>query len=358
MIAVQAPAAAQDVSGWRLTETAHVLLYTIDGTAGARDGPRVAAALEEVAGSIIAALPRSPVRIVYPLYPTVERFGEDWWRFATLSHGDLVHAWGAVYAGDAPLISPYEVTRALVLSAFPGGLAFLRWGVADALGDRAAGVDAHRHVRALEAAGQALPRPEEILASSDFGDALPFSYPVAVSFVAFLMETYGMPRTVVFVDRVSFRYYEFPALFAAHFGVSLDDAVRAWKARTAAAPVSRIDVRSYARAAQFVYRIGLARTPSRIMLESYGAEIVTEAFRATVALRRLDVDAAMRHLDVAQGVEERAERRSRLRTGAVRGLLALLVVTPVLLAIGWLVWPSVRGRIADARRRKAVGRKQ
>ena len=359
-LGLAAPVArAQEVQGWRLHQTPHFLLYTVDGSPGARDLPRVAEQLERLHTQVLNPLRLPPAQIIYPLYPSVDRFRADWWLFATLGHGDLVHGWGAVYDGDLDTLTPYGVTRAAVTHAFPRAIPFLRWGLGDALADRAAGADPHQHLRALAAAGQPLPDLPALLAPSDFGRALPVSYPVAVSFAAFLLETYGPARVADFVERVAYRYFDFGESFPAEFGTSLAAAEREWRRHVASdARSDRLDLPAYFAVTRFIYRTSLAGSPARLMLEPQGAVVVTEAFRAALPLRRLDVRTAQAHLETAERADEQAERRQRLTTGTVRALIGALVVSPILLAVGWLLWPTVRAHVADSRRRKAVARRK
>jgi hypothetical protein len=331
------------LEAWRLHPTPHFLVYALPGTPGARDIAQIAADLELIYGAVIAPLGLAPVRLVYPLYPGLERFGADWWYFATMGYGDVVHAWGTVYTGDSRALTPYTVTRAVVADAFPRAIPLLRWGVGDALGDRAAGVDPHAHLKAV--AGDAVPPIAQILAPSDFGDRLPLSYPAAVSFLAFLLDRYGLARTAAFADRVSFRYFDFADLFAAHFGEPLPAVERAWRRRVAAAPAApRVDSEAYAEAARFVYRVTLAGNPGRRMLLPDGPVVVSEALAAVDPLRRLDLAAVEAHLARARQATARAERSERRTAWWLRGLVGGVVLTPVLLALTWLLWPAIRRR--------------
>ena len=352
-----AMAAEDDVLGWQRHATAHVLLYTIPGTAGARDVERIGENLEQLYARVIAPLRLPPITIVYPLYLSVEQFRQEWWKFAALGYGDHVHAWGAVYQGDPVHLTPYEITRATVTHAFPQAIVMLRWGLADALGDRATGIDSHGHMRALQAAGQRIPPLREIVAPYDFGDRLPLSYPMAVSFVAYLLETYGPERVATFVDRVAYRHFDFPELFQAHFGTSLDTVEVGWRQRLAASSAPPVDVQTYFAVARFVYRVALAGAPTRLLLEPQGAEVVTEAFRASLPLRRLDLRTAAQHLEAARRADEAAERHQRVTTTTARGVIAAVAVIPIFLAILLLLWPSLRARWYQARRRKAATKK-
>ena len=351
LAALVPPAAAQAIQGWRLRETPHFLIYVVEGSAGARDVEQIAADLELVHTEIIAPLRLPPVRLVYPLYPSLERFRTDWWHFATLGYGEIVHAWGTIYAGDYQVLTPYTITRAVVSDAFPRAIPVLRWGLGDALADRLAGVDAQAHLSAARAVGLTVPGLREILAPSDFGDRLPMSYPTAVSFMAFLLGRYGLERTAAFADRVSYRYFDFPELFVMHFGETLGVVERAWEARLATVkPLRPIDGPRYLASARFVYRITLAGNPGRRMLLPDGPVVVSAALAAAEPLRRLNLDAVQRHLEAADRATAQAERRERQTEWGLRAILYLVVLTPILFAIGWLFWPAIRGRLVKSGR--------
>ncbi len=348
--------AAQDIPGWRLHETAHFLIYTVDGTPGARDVEQIKADLELIYREVLTPLQLPPTKLVYPLYPSLERFAEDWWHFATLGYGDIVHAWGTIYTGDSRELTPYTITRSVVSDAFPRAIPLLRWGFGEALGDRAAGVDASAHLKAVVASGGQVPVLRSILAPVDFGNALPASYPAAVSFMAFLIERYGLPATAGFVDLVSFRYFDFDLLFSQHFGESVDTVEAAARRRVEAAEATgRVDLASYAAASRFVYRVTLAGNPGRRMLLPDGPVVVSEAFRAVEDLRRLDMAALARRLEAAQRATARAERGEQRTELTLRSIIYAVVATPLLLAIGWLLWPVVRGWLSG--RRAAVSRR-
>ncbi len=177
------------------------------------------------------------------------------------------------------------------------------------------------------------------------------SYPVAVSFMAHLLQTYGIAQTAAFVAEVEFRYYDVEPLFEARFGTSFDAAERQWRAAAGRGPVAALDVPTYLAVTQFVYRTTLAGSPSRVLLEPEGATVVDEAFRAILPLRRLAVAQAASHMEVAFAAVELADRRSRLQTTTARGVIGLLVIAPILAAIGLLIWPWLRARRAERRRR-------
>lgn len=326
-------------------ETPHFQFYVLPGTPGARDIAQISADLELVHSEVIAPLGLPPTRLVYPLYPSLERFGQDWWHFSTMGYGDIVHAWGTIYTGDNRALNPYTVTRAVIGDAFPRAIPLLRWGLGEALGDRVAGVDPHAHLKAV-APGRRL-AVTEILAPTDFGDRLPMSYPTAVSFMGFLLERYGLPRTAAFTERVTFRYFDFADLFASHFGESLAEVERAWQARVAGAEArGPVDAGAYADGTRFVYRVTLTGNPGRRMLLPDGPVVVSEALAAVDPLRRLNLGAVRTHMERARRASERAQRSERRTEQGLRALVYLMVLTPILLAVGWLIWPAIRGRRA------------
>lgn len=350
------PVAAQAVEGWRLYETPHFFIYVVEGTPGARDLQRVAAELERIHRVIVAPLGLPPDRLIVPLYPSADRFRADWWRFATQGPGEFIPTWGAVYTGDLRAISPYVLARAVVDGALPRLTRMLRWGAGEALGDRAAGVDAHAHLATLLASGAQIPALAAILRPWEFGETLPLSYPTAVSFVSFLFERYGLTRTWAFIDRANYRYYDFGELFAAQFGEPLSTVERLWRARVAAARVTaRVDLDAYRAASAFVYGVTLATNPSRAMLQPEGATVVSEAFAAVGALRALDLEAVRRSASSAQQAGEHAARQTRRRDLAWQALVAFLVLTPIVLSVGVLLWPTLRGRWRAMRGRHASG---
>jgi hypothetical protein len=350
-----AGARAQDVHGWRMRETPHFLIYVVDGTPGARDVEQIAADLELLHREVLAPLGLPPTRLVYPLYPSLERFTRDWWYFATLGYGDVVHAWGTIYTGDSRELTPYTLTRSAVSDAFPRAVPLLRWGLGEALGDRVAGVDAHSHLKAILDSGGQIPMLRSILAPSDFGSALPASYPAAVSFMAFLIERYGLAQTSRFVELVSYQYYDFDILFVRHFAESVDTVEAAWRNRIRRAEGRPMDLSAYYAANRFVYRVTLAGNPGRRMLLPDGPVVVTEAFRAVEQLRRLDLTGVSARMDTAQRATAAAERGERRTDVTLRGIIYAVVGAPLLLAIGWLLWPSIRGWLAG--RRAATGRR-
>lgn len=346
-----APAAvAQAVPGWRLYETEHFLIYAVDGTRAAHDIEQITADLELIHMEVIAPLNLAPSRVIYPLYPSLKVFRRDWWHFATLGYGDVVHGWGTIYTGDSREITPYTLTRAVVADAFPRAIPLLRWGLGEALGDFFGGVDAHGHLKAALDARLAAPALRSILAPSDFGNALPMSYPTAVSFMAFLIERYGLARTAAFVERVDYRYFDFEKLFAMHFDTRLADVERAWQARIAsAAATGTIDPSTYLAASSFISRITLAGNPGRQMLLPDGPVVVSEAFAAVEPMRRLNLERVRLRMETAARASRRAEQQEQRTETALRGIVYVVVLTPILLAVTWLLWPSIRARFRAPR---------
>jgi hypothetical protein len=331
------------------------MIYTLEGTPGARDVDQIAADLELLHREVLTPLRLPPAKLVYPLYPSLDRFARDWWHFATLGYGDVVHAWGTIYTGDSRELTPYTVTRAVVADAFPRAIPLLRWGLGEALGDRFAGVDAHAHLAMLTASGGQIPMLRSILAPSDFGNALPAGYPAAVSFMAFLIDRYGLPQTARFVELVSFQYFDFDILFVRHFAETVDAVEAAWRARVKASEARGMDLNAYFSASRFIYRVTLAGNPGRRMLLPDGPVVVAEAFRAVEQLRRLDLAGVERRMDAAQRATALAERGERRTELTLRTVIYAVVAAPLLLAVGWLVWPSMRGWLAE--RRATVGRR-
>lgn len=351
VIGAPAPAtAALSVPGWRLYETPHFLIYAVDRTRGARDIEQIKADLELIHMEVMAPLDLPPSRLIYPLYPSLEVFRRDWWHFATLGYGDVVHAWGTIYTGDSREVTPYTLTRAVVSDAFPRAIPLLRWGLGEALGDSFAGVDAHGHLKAALDTGLAMPALRDILAPSDFGNALPMSYPTAVSFMAFLIERYGFARTAAFVERVDYRYFDFENLFIMHFQTRLTEVERARQARISSATVTgRIDPSTYLAANSFIYRITLAGNPGRQMLLPDGPVVVSEAFAAVEPLRRLNLERVRTRMETSSRASRRAEQQEQRTGTALRGIVYVVVLTPILLAVAWLLWPSVRARFGAPR---------
>lgn len=350
------PALAQEeVPGWRLHASPHFALYTIDGTLGARDAARIEERLEQIYAKAIAPLNLAPTVIVYPLYPSVDRFRLDWWQFAVRAYGDVVHAWGTVYDGTIDEVSPYLVTRAVVAHAFPKAIPLLKWGLGDALGDRVMWIDSHRGVLLL-LAGKGVPSLQALIPPYAFGDALPSSYPVAVSFVAFLLETYGPLRTARFVDAVTYRYYEFPQLAHRNFGLPFEQIEQAWKRRIGqdGGAGSPADVQRYLQGAQFIYQTSLASDPGRTMLQPYGPVVITETFRAITSLRAMDLSAVDAHIRTARMAAAKTAHKSQLIALSVRIAFWVLILSPIVLAMGWLTWPSVRARLGWWRRRRTT----
>ncbi len=352
---VATPTGAQEVAAWQVHPQGNFLIYVVNGTPGARDAGQIGTELGRLYTQVLAPLQLPPATILYPLYPSRDRFQQDWWQFALggygdivqgdLIQGDVVHAWGTVYDGRPGRVSPYVVTRATVAHAFPRTIPLLKWGLADALGDRVVGIDSHRGVRALLSVGVPIPALRAIASPFAFGQALPASYPVAVSFVAFLLDRYGLARTAAFVNEVAYRYYDFPALLEKHFATSLEAEERRWRQRFTDGEGPRVDAQRYLRSLEFVYRTTLATDPRRTMLRPEGAAVLSEAFEAIAPLRALDLPAVEAHQRAVRTAEAAAQRQRQLVAFAIRGAFWLLILAPIALAVGWLMWPSIRARL-------------
>jgi hypothetical protein len=91
------------------------------------------------------------------------------------------------------------------------------------------------------------------------------------------------------------------------------------------------------------------------MLLPDGPVVVAEAFRAVEQLRRLDLAGVEQRMDAAQRATALAERGERRTELTLRTVIYAVVALPLLLAVGWLAWPSMRGWLAD--RRATAGRR-
>ncbi len=362
---IATPTGAQEVAAWQVHPQGNFLIYVVPGTPGARDASQIGAQLGRLYTQVLAPLQLPPATLLYPLYPTRDRFQQDWWQFALgaygeivqgdLIQGDVVYAWGTVYDGRPGQVSPYVVTRATVAHAFPRTIPLLKWGLADALGDRVVGIDSHRGVRALLSAGVPLPALRAIVSPFAFGQALPASYPVAVSFVAFLLDRYGLARTAALVNAVEYRYYEFPALLEKHFATSLEAEERTWRQRLTEGEDPRVDAQRYLRSLEFVYRTTLAADPRRTMLRPEGAAVLSEGFEAIAPLRALELPAVEAHERAVRAAEAAAQRERQLVAFATRGAFWLLILAPIAVAVGWLVWPSIRARLTGSAPQPPIG---
>ncbi|MBI3997400.1 MAG: hypothetical protein HY355_00095 [Armatimonadetes bacterium] len=349
-----------EVPGWEATPSSLAVVYALAGSPGARDARVVAERLD----ALLAAIARDgdfvlPGRLVYPLYPSAERFRRDWWLFAELRDG-LVHGWGTVYGGDPGAISPYQVARVVVLQAMARALPLFTWGLGDAIADRLAGVDSHAHARIyLDHGG--LPPVIEIVHQLDFSRALPGAHAQSVSFLAFLAEEHGLPAVAAFAREVGPRWYDFSQIFQRRFGITMDDADRRWRARVARAaapPLSEAEFARYRRAAEFGYRHTLTRSPGGLLLQPGGAEAYVEALRATDALRRFEIDTALRAAEAGQRAAETVQRRAARTRLALRVALWALGIGPIILAVLLLAVPGLRSawrnRLTRIRRRSAA----
>ncbi len=365
LVVIATPTGGQEAAAWQVHPQGNFLIYVVPGTTGARDASQIGAQLGRLYTQVLAPLQLPPATILYPLYPTRDRFLQDWWQFALggygeivqgdLVQGDVVYAWGTVYDGRPGQVSPYVVTRAAVVHAFPRAIPLLKWGLADALGDRVVGIDSHRGVRVLLKAGVPIPALRAIASPFAFGQALPASYPVAVSFVAFLLDKYGLARTAAFVDAVAYRYYEFPALLEKHFAISLEAGERAWRQRLTEGEAPRVDAQRYLRSLEFVYRTTLATDPRRTMLRPEGAAVLSEAFEAIAPLRALELPVVEAHERAVRAAEAAVQRQKQLAAFATRGAFWLLILAPIGVAVGWLVWPSIRAWLGGRAPQPPVG---
>lgn len=348
-----------DVPPWEAVNGSLAVVYVIPQTPGAADAEAVAAHLDD----LLEAIRRDsglelPGPLIYPLYASAQRFREDWWRFATLRNG-WVHGWGTIYAGDPAAISPraispYQIARVVVLQRLRGGVPMLTWGLGDLVADRVIGVDSHAHARLFLDRG-GLPPIESIVHQLDFGRALPGSYAQSVSFLAFLAEDRGLPAVVAFAETVGRRWYDFGEIFARQFGMSLAEADRRWRDRLARATppmLTDVEFADYRRAAEFVYRTTLARTPGGLVSRPGGAEAYVEALRATDALRRFDLAAALRAERVARRAAETVERRTQWTRVGLQAALWALALAPIVLAVLLLAGPSLRNAWRDRFRRQ------
>lgn len=329
-------------------------VYILRDSPGAAGATRAVARLDE----FLALITRDsgldvPGVLIYPLYPSAAQFREDWWRFATLRDG-VLHGWGTIYTGDLDAISPYQVARAVALQRLTQGIPMLTWGVGDLIADRLLRVDSHAHARLFVDRG-GLPPIESIVHQLDFSRALPASYVQSVSFLAFLADERGVPAVIAFAEAVGRRWYDFGPIFERHFGMTLPEAEKRWRVRLERARAPDLTDREFAeyrRAAEFVYRTTLARTPGGLVSRPGGAEAYTEGLRATDALRRFDLASAVRAERTARRAAESVERgTARTRLGIQTALWGLALV-PILLAVLLLAGPALRSALYDRRERR------
>lgn len=343
------------VPSWEAVTGSLAVVYITSETAGTADAREVADRLDNLLQDIRrdSGLELGGV-LSYPLYPSAERFREDWWRFATLRDG-LVHGWGTIAAADPAAIVPYQIARIVVLQTLGQGVPLLTWGLGDLIGDRLIGVDSQAHARLFLDRG-GLPPIGEIVHQLDFSRALPGSYIQSVSFLAFLAEDHGLRAVVAFAGAAGTRWYDFGAIFERQFGITLAEADRRWRARLARVTppgLSDAEFLDYQRAAEFVYRYTLSRAPGGLVSRPGGAVAYVEALRATDALRRLDLAGARQAARVARLAGETVERRTVWTRHALQAVLWALALGPILLAVLLLAGPSLRSAWRDRRRRKA-----
>ncbi|MGH2376675.1 MAG: hypothetical protein ACRDIC_24860 [bacterium] len=329
-------------------------MYVLPDSPGAAGAARAAARLDEFLALIISDGGLDfPGVLIYPLYPSAAQFREDWWRFATLRDG-VLHGWGTIYTGDLDVISPYQVARAVAQQRLAQGIPMVTWGVGDLIADRLLRVDSHAHARLFVDRG-GLPPIESIVHQLDFSRALPGSYVQSVSFLAFLAEERGVPVVVAFAQAVGRRWYDFGPIFERHFGMTPADAEKRWRARLERARAPDLTDREfsdYRRAAEFVYRTTLARTPGGLVSRPGGAEAYVEGLRAADALRRFDLATAVRAERAARHAAETVERRTARTRLAIKTALWGLALVPILLAVLLLAGPALRSALYDRRERR------
>lgn len=348
-----------DVPSWEARAGVRSVVYFTPGAQRAVDADAVSRRLDDLLGQISrdSGLD-APGLIVYPLYPSAERFREEWWRFATLADG-MTHGWGTIVADGVPVVSPYQVAR-VVAGGLGPGIPMLIWGLGDLIADRQAGVNSHAHARLFtDRAG--LQPVKSIIHQLDFSQALPGSHAQGVSFLAYLAEEHGLPGVIAFAQAVGRRWYDFESLFQTHFAMSVADADRRWRRRVAGAPAPELtdsQYTDYRDASEFVYRTILARSPGGLVSRPGGAEAYVAGVRAADALRRFDVAAAAQAAQVGRHAADATGRRTvRARLGIQIALWGL-ALAPVVLVVFLLAGPAVRSawrdRRAGRRRRRST----
>lgn len=342
------------VPSWEAVSTPRVVVYLVPGTAAPGEALAAAARVDRIldimareAGLELAG------PLAYPLYPSTDRFRQDWWRFATLG-GGYVHGWGSVLEQGRARVYTYQVTRAAAQTAAGRSVPLLLWGLGDYLGDRLLGADSHLHARLFLDRG-GLPAVGEVVHQIDFSRALPGAYAQGVSFVAFLAERWSLPQVVELGRAVGERWYEFEAAFERYFGVTLAEADLLWRERLAPVPVPALsdsEFGDYLRAVEFSYSFSLARSPGGLVMRQGGATAYLEALRAVEAVRTLDLSAA-RQAALAGRQAMEAVRGGTARTRrTLEVALWALGIGPVVIAVVVLAVPSlIRALIGHMERR-------
>lgn len=343
------------VPSWSTAAAGRAAVYFVPGTVPEGAAREAAARLDRLLGALAQDSGLEPAGVVvFPLYPSVERFAQEWWRFADLGR-EASHGWGTVYAGGPVEVSPYQVARLLARQAVGPDVPLLAWGLGDLIADRLTGADSHAHAR-LFLDRQGLPPIHEIVHQMDFSRALPGAYAQSVSFLAYLAEEHGLREVVALAMTGGRRWYTFADAFEERFGMPLSQADRLWRERlekVAAPPISDADFTSYSRALEFAYAFTLARSPGGLLLRPGGAAAFVEGIRATDAVRRFDLRAAAEAADRGRTVLERAQSSAaRTRLAAQAGVWAIALV-PILLVVLILAGPAIRSALGDLLRRRS-----
>lgn len=328
-------------------------MYFIPGAVPEAASRQAASRLESLIRAVAQDSGLEPAGVlVFPVYPSVERFAQEWWQFADLGR-ETIHGWGTVYAGGPVEVSPYQVARLLARQAVGPEVPLLAWGLGDLIADRLTGADSHAHAR-LFLDRQGLSPIHEIVHQIDFSRALPGAYPQSISFLAYLAEQRGLRGILALARTGGRRWYAFADAFSAQFGMPLSEADRQWRQRlerVEAPPMSDADFASYSRALQFAYATTLARSPGGLLLRPGGATAFVEGIRATDALRRFDLPTATEAANRGRTALERAQSSAaRTRLAAQAGVWAIALV-PILLVVLILAGPAIRSALGDLLRR-------
>lgn len=340
--------------GWVALAVARAVVYFLPGTAADAAAPATAGRLDGLLAQIERESGLAPSgRLIYPLYPSAERFQRDWWRFALLRDG-TVHGWGTIAEGGAVEVSPYQVARTVVRQVTDRSVPLLSWGLGDLIADRLVGADSHAHARLFLDRG-GLPPILEIVHQLDFSRSLPGAYAQSVSFLAHLAEENGLPAVVAFARAAGGRWYEFDTLFQRQFGIPVAEADRRWRERllrVVPPSMTEAEFQEYRRGVEFVYAYTLARTTGGLVSRSGGARAYVEATRAITALRRFDLAAAARAVETGRAAGEQVRRRAAWTRLALQGAFWALGLGPIVLAVLLLAGPAIRGAWRDRRRRR------
>jgi len=344
------------VPPWVATRGAVSAVYALPGTREEAMAGSVADLLDNLLRQIERDSGLAPDGLlIYPLFPSPDRFRRDWWQFAILRDG-AVHGWGTVVEGGRAEVSPYQVARIVARRSVGRAVPLLSWGLGDLIADRLIGADSHAHAKLfLERGG--LPPVAEIVHQLDFSRALPGAYAQSVSFLAYLAEEHGLRRVVAFAQAGGVRWYDFPSLFQQHFGTTIADADSRWRAKLAQVALPRLseaDFLTYRRGVEYACAYTLAQTPGRLVSRPGGARAYIEALRATRALRMFDIAVASRAVEAGLKAGEQVRRGASRTRLAVTAALWALGLVPIALAVILLAGPALR----DAWRRRGRRRAQ